>query len=46
MCFDPTPKIKGAGSGFGEQVLLEQKSLKKLNGAHIYFWIKDLPTRH
>jgi len=34
MFFDPTLIKKGAFPGFGVQVLLVQKSLKKLKGAH------------
>jgi hypothetical protein len=45
LCFDPTPFKKGAESGFGEQVLHAQKSLKKSLGTHFDLWIKDLPTR-
>jgi len=32
--FDPTVITMGAFPGFGVHVLLDQKSLKKLNGAH------------
>jgi len=34
MIFDPTLHLKGAYPGFGEHVLLVQKSLKKLLGTH------------
>jgi hypothetical protein len=44
MLFDPTPERKGAGLGFCEHVLRLQKSLMKPYGAHLDFWIKDLPN--